>query len=645
MKYSGLLMLLIFLPVGLFAITLNPLTFTESNLSTITNETKVYLEPGVYNLTSAMMNAWTSGAKNNVTFQGTGSGIVEMNGESFSNQPQLIFSGWDSLMLKSIKFVNIEVQFDNCTNSTMDSLVFTGQKYTGSYSRNYSIRILDGENCTVSNCHTEWTFTGWTGLGIKVSRGKSHRFINNTITGRLTSGMAIVADKKATNSKDPVTNHLVEGGMIRRDISSGEEDHGMYIHNISNVTVRNVDFIGFTDDAGGQGIKIKGANYIEVDNCDFATSGIIIRVADNWPEANDHIWIHDNRLHDGSINSWTTLDDGFVINNSCVIENNYVFNGIVEAKTEDPASFNMYNDLAGKDGGIYNNHTNSAIDILAGINVSGNDFDLSGLPQVSVTGVVMRKDSILLDAGDFANLTKRVYPIDATDKTVSWLSIDTLVAKVSSTGEISALSSGTTKIAVITLDGGHADTCVVTVICRPPTITPYLKVNDDSWQQTSTITVNVGDSLILSPLPRTISWKWEGPNDYSSTFREITLSNIQTNQSGIYVAVGTSVCGAESTETYSVSVEENNVSMNSTSEKAITAYPNPFASTLIIPVGENEYKQLKLMNMTGRELVSKDIRQANELNFSPSYSVAPAGIYIIRLISEDKVKTLRVLRK
>jgi xyloglucan-specific exo-beta-1,4-glucanase len=91
--------------------------------------------------------------------------------------------------------------------------------------------------------------------------------------------------------------------------------------------------------------------------------------------------------------------------------------------------------------------------------------------------------------------------------------------------------------------------------CTPTAITPYVQINGGSWQQTATASVAQGGSVKFGPQPTTGgSWSWSGPNNFSATTREVTISNIQSTQAGNYVATYTNASGCKSTQTFSVTV-------------------------------------------------------------------------------------------
>ncbi len=104
-------------------------------------------------------------------------------------------------------------------------------------------------------------------------------------------------------------------------------------------------------------------------------------------------------------------------------------------------------------------------------------------PKVSVTGVNLGRSSISMKTGETFRLTASVSPSGATDKSVKWSSTDSKVAKVDSSGNITALSAGTTRITVTTIDGGYTASCTVTVTepeNKDNTDTVNPGINDDT---------------------------------------------------------------------------------------------------------------------------------------------------------------------
>ncbi|MBP5274592.1 MAG: Ig domain-containing protein, partial [Abditibacteriota bacterium] len=81
-----------------------------------------------------------------------------------------------------------------------------------------------------------------------------------------------------------------------------------------------------------------------------------------------------------------------------------------------------------------------------------------------VTGVSLDLHSVTLEVGKTKRLTAEVLPADATNKDLIWSSYDKTVAKVSSTGKITAIGPGSTTIRVKTKDGAFIDKCKVKVV-------------------------------------------------------------------------------------------------------------------------------------------------------------------------------------
>ena len=111
-------------------------------------------------------------------------------------------------------------------------------------------------------------------------------------------------------------------------------------------------------------------------------------------------------------------------------------------------------------------------------------------PNFSTTvvpsSVTLNKTSATLTTkGATTTLTATVSPSNATDKSVTWKSSNTSVAKVSSTGVVTAVANGTATITATTNSGGKTATCKVTVSI------PTLK---DGWYYTSVLPSDVTTS-------------------------------------------------------------------------------------------------------------------------------------------------------
>ncbi len=84
--------------------------------------------------------------------------------------------------------------------------------------------------------------------------------------------------------------------------------------------------------------------------------------------------------------------------------------------------------------------------------------------NIAVTAVYLDNSSIMANKGASFYLVPTIVPFDATNKNVTWSSSNTAVARVSSTGKVTAVGFGTCYITVTTKDGGHTSQCKVTVV-------------------------------------------------------------------------------------------------------------------------------------------------------------------------------------
>lgn len=82
---------------------------------------------------------------------------------------------------------------------------------------------------------------------------------------------------------------------------------------------------------------------------------------------------------------------------------------------------------------------------------------------IPVSGVGLAPSESSLVVGDTIQLVSTVYPVNATNKAVTYTSSDAEVASVSETGLVTALSAGTATITVTTTDGSKTDTSSITV--------------------------------------------------------------------------------------------------------------------------------------------------------------------------------------
>ncbi|UNC91454.1 Ig-like domain-containing protein [Candidatus Contubernalis alkaliaceticus] len=96
-----------------------------------------------------------------------------------------------------------------------------------------------------------------------------------------------------------------------------------------------------------------------------------------------------------------------------------------------------------------------------------------------VSGVQLNTNQVVLTVGSEEKLTARILPQNAPNQNVIFNSDDPSIASVDQDGTVRGESEGSTEVSVITVDGGHKDTCTVNVV--PPA--SGLEESDDQLKE------------------------------------------------------------------------------------------------------------------------------------------------------------------
>ena len=111
----------------------------------------------------------------------------------------------------------------------------------------------------------------------------------------------------------------------------------------------------------------------------------------------------------------------------------------------------------------------------ANVNVVTKDGDKIDTIVFSVTnnfvsGVHLSTNELEMNVGEMRKISAIIEPMTALNKKISWATSDSSIAKVDQNGFITAVSSGTAEIFVITDDGKFTDLCIVTVKDGEPSL-------------------------------------------------------------------------------------------------------------------------------------------------------------------------------
>ena len=135
---------------------------------------------------------------------------------------------------------------------------------------------------------------------------------------------------------------------------------------------------------------------------------------------------------------------------------------------------------------------------------------------VKVQSVKLSSSSATLTVGATKTLKATVSPSNASNKSVTWASSNTKVAKVSASGKVTAVSAGTATITCKTKDGSYTAKCKITV--KNPTSSGNQKVVGVKLN-TSVLSLKVGAKyqLIATVLPtnaanKNVTWSTSDPS-------------------------------------------------------------------------------------------------------------------------------------
>jgi glycosidase len=127
--------------------------------------------------------------------------------------------------------------------------------------------------------------------------------------------------------------------------------------------------------------------------------------------------------------------------------------------------------------------------------------------SVAVSSVSVSPSTVTLAINATQQLTPTVLPANATNKTVTYTSGNTAVATVSSTGLVTAKTSGTATITVTTQDGNKTATAAVTVTGTGSGSVTYYQIQN-RWQASSYLYDAGNGKVVYGTGPVTANYQW-----------------------------------------------------------------------------------------------------------------------------------------
>ncbi|GKX67628.1 Ig-like domain-containing protein [Inconstantimicrobium mannanitabidum] len=202
------------------------------------------------------------------------------------------------------------------------------------------------------------------------------------------------------------------------------------------------------------------------------------------------------------------------------------------------------------------------------------------IPVVNVQSVNLNKTADSLKVGATDSLVATVLPSNATNKSVTWKSSNTAIAKVDANGKVTAVGAGTAVITATTVDGNKTASCTVNVTI------PVINVQSVNLNKTAdSLKVGATDSLVATVLPsnatnKSVTWK-----SSNTTIAKVDVNGkVTAVGAGIAVITATTVDGNKTAScTVNVTIPVINVqsvSLNKTTDTLIVGRTDTLKATI-----------------------------------------------------------------
>jgi hypothetical protein len=260
----------------------------------------------------------------------------------------------------------------------------------------------------------------------------------------------------------------------------------------------------------------------------------------------------------------------------------------------------------------------------------------AGNTNIAVTGVTMVPTTVTVNAGATTQLTATVAPANATNKSVSWVSSNTAVATVSTTGIVTGVATGTAIITVTTVDQAKTATSSITVTpisttpcSNPVAITIPFKFDGTGeycWSTTQAIAyVNSWNLDLLEINGVNYTNKWS--NSMPAAVNGAWYIRYKGSFSWSHFE-------ASATKSAKVAQEENTIGL----------FPNPFPTSIGLHISNPELiSEIDVIDQTGKvvEKLSKaQISATNQIGNGLS-----SGMYMVKVVSQNNTNSYKIIKQ
>lgn len=202
--------------------------------------------------------------------------------------------------------------------------------------------------------------------------------------------------------------------------------------------------------------------------------------------------------------------------------------------------------------------------------------------------------------GDRHQLSAMIYPIDATNKIIDWISSDPSILSVDNAGRLIAITPGKATVTATSYDGGYTDECVIEVLKAPVSVTS-VSISDcpfginqagDSFQLLATVSPDDAADKSVT---------WSSSNTSVATVDETGLVTahamgnafirVTTNDIGFYDECIVLVDDSGTTDATQIE--------NHSGDARI--YPNPVSDNLYFKFSDSDrYREIIIFDSTGQ---------------------------------------------
>lgn len=242
--------------------------------------------------------------------------------------------------------------------------------------------------------------------------------------------------------------------------------------------------------------------------------------------------------------------------------------------------------------------------------------------------------------GTTHQLTAAVTPDNANDKTITWSSSDTAIAKIDDNGLIQAISEGSATITVTTTDGPYTDLCTIIVIPVQVSGVSITNCPTDAIKKDST------HQLSVTVLPENAADKSINWSSSDTTIVTVSSEGLITGKSTGVAKILVETQNGGYIDSCQIIIEGdsgiNNID-EANQNLDVKIYPNPASEIIHIdfPYSDDVEKQIKIFNIYGQLLLSTTTNESNvEINIS---NLKSGSLLIAQAMSGKRTRTFRII--